>query len=155
MLGLISVMAAMNNAFLDKGPTLFLIPVGAALGLNRATVCLIFSLGRAEGALNGPVVGYLVDRFGARRIMVIGTVLAGMGFALFSAAPNLWVFALAYLGFVALGATMAFQDSATSMVNMWFSRYRVRAMSIREASGNLGSTVLIPLMTLVLSLIHI
>ena len=152
MLGLISVMAAMNNAFFDKGPTLFLIPVGAALGLNRATVSLIFSLGRSEGALNGPVVGYLVDRFGARRIMVIGTVLAGMGFALFSAAPNLWVFALAYLGFVALGATMAFQDSATSMVNMWFSRYRVRAMSIREASGNLGSTVLIPLMTLVIAI---
>ena len=57
MLGLISVIAAMNNAFFDKGPSLFLIPVGASLGLNRATVSLIFSLGRSEGALNGPVVG--------------------------------------------------------------------------------------------------
>lgn len=151
MLGLISVIAAMNNAFFDKGPTLFLIPVGASLGLNRATVSLIFSLGRSEGALNGPVVGYLVDRFGARRIMVIGTILAGVGFIIFSLAPNLWVFALAYLGFVSLGATMAFQDSATAMVNMWFSRYRVRAMSIREATGNLGSTILIPLMTLVIA----
>ena len=47
---------------------------------------------------------------------------------------------------------MAFQDSATSMVNMWFSRYRVRAMSIREATGNLGSTILIPLMTLVIAI---
>ena len=46
---------------------------------------------------------------------------------------------------------MAFQDSATAMVNMWFSRYRVRAMSIREATGNLGSTILIPLMTLVIA----
>ena len=151
MLGLISVIAAMNNAFFDKGPSLFLIPVGASLGLNRATVSLIFSLGRSEGALNGPVVGYLVDRFGARRIMVIGTILAGVGFIIFSLAPNLWVFALAYLGFVSLGATMAFQDSATAMVNMWFSRYRVRAMSIREATGNLGSTILIPLMTLVIA----
>jgi len=151
MLGLISVMAAMNNAFFDKGPSLFLIPVGASLGLNRATVSLIFSLGRSEGALNGPVVGYLVDRFGARRIMVIGTILAGVGFIIFAFAPNLWVFALAYLGFVALGATMAFQDSATAMVNMWFSRYRVRAMSIREATGNLGSTILIPVMTLLIA----
>ena len=101
MLGLISIMAAMNNAFFDKAPSLFLIPVGASLVLNRATVSLIFSLG--------------------------------------------------YLGFVSLGATMAFQDSATAMVNMWFSRYRVRAMSIREATGNLGSTILIPLMTLVIA----
>ena len=144
-------MAALNNAFFDKGPALFLIPVGVSLGLNRATASLIFSLGRSEGALNGPVVGYLVDRFGARKMMVIGTFLAGIGFVIFAMAPNLWVFALAYLGFVSLGATMAFQDSATSMVNMWFSRYRVRAMSIREATGNLGSTILIPLMTLVIA----
>ncbi len=151
VLGLISFMAALNNAFFDKGPALFLIPVGASLGLSRATSSLIFSLGRFEGAVNGPVVGYLVDRFGARKMMVIGTILAGVGFIIFALAPNLWVFALAYLAFVSLGATMAFQDSATAMVNMWFSRYRVRAMSIREATGNLGSTILIPLMTLVIA----
>ncbi len=151
VLGLISFMAALNNAFFDKGPALFLIPVGASLGLNRATTSLVFSLGRSEGAVNGPVVGYLVDRFGARKIMLIGTILAGIGFIIFASADNVWIFALGYLGFVSLGATMAFQDSATAMVVMWFSRYRVRAMSIREATGNLGSTILIPLMTLMIA----
>ena len=150
-MGLISFMAALNNAFFDKGPALFLIPVGASLGLNRATTSLIFSLGRSEGAVNGPFVGYLVDRFGARKIMFIGTILAGIGFIIFASADNVWIFALGYLGFVSLGATMAFQDSATAMVVMWFSRYRVRAMSIREATGNLGSTILIPLMTLMIA----
>ena len=150
-MGLISFMAALNNAFFDKGPALFLIPVGASLDLNRATTSLIFSLGRSEGAVNGPFVGYLVDRFGARKIMLIGTILAGIGFIIFASAQNVWIFALGYLGFVSLGATMAFQDSATAMVVMWFSRYRVRAMSIREATGNLGSTILIPLMTLMIA----
>jgi MFS family permease len=121
------------------------------LGLNRATTSLIFSLGRSEGAVNGPFVGYLVDRFGARKIMFIGTILAGIGFIIFASADNVWIFALGYLGFVSLGATMAFQDSTTAMVVMWFSRYRVRAMSIREATGNLGSTILIPLMTLMIA----
>ena len=151
VLGVISFMAALNNAFFDKGPALFLIPVGVSLGLNRATTSLIFSLGRAEGAINGPIVGYLVDRVGARKLLVIGTLLAGIGFIIFAFASNLWIFALAYLGFISLGATMAFQDSATSMVNMWFIRFRVRAMSVREATGSLGSTILIPLMTLVIA----
>ena len=83
--------------------------------------------------------------------MVIGTILAGVGFIIFSFAQNLWIFAFAYLGFVASGATMAFQDSATAMVVTWFSRYRVRAMSVREASGNMGSTILIPVMTLIIA----
>ncbi len=92
-----------------------------------------------------------MDRFGARKIILIGTILAGIGFIIFASAENVWIFALGYLGFVSLGATMAFQDSATAMVVMWFSRYRVRAISIREATGNLGSTILIPLMTLMIA----
>lgn len=36
------------------------------------------------------------------------------------------------------------------MVNMWFSCYWVRAMFICEVIGNLGSIILIPLMTLVI-----
>ena len=42
----------MNNAFFDKGPALFLLPVGASLGLNRATTSLIFSLDRKSTRLN-------------------------------------------------------------------------------------------------------
>ena len=151
MLGVISFMAALNNAFFDKGPAIFLIPVGASLGLSRGTTSLIFSLGRSQGAVNGPVVGFLVDRFGAKRMIVLGTLLAGTGFIVFALSTNVWIFTLAYLGLISLGATMAFQDSATSMVNMWFSRYRVRAMSVREATGNLGSTILIPLMTVIIA----
>ena len=87
VLGIISFMAALNNAFFDKGPALFLIPVGISLALNRATASLIFSLGRSEGAVNGPIVGYLVNRFGARKIVPIvesagATVSSTVGHAL-------------------------------------------------------------------------
>lgn len=108
MLGLISVIVAMNNAFFDKGLSLFLIPVGVSLGLNWVTVSFIFFLGCSEGVLNGLVVGYLVDWFGVRWIMVIGIILVGVGFIIFSLVLNLWVFALVYFGFVFLGVIMVF-----------------------------------------------
>ena len=144
MLGLIGFMGALNNAFFSRGAALFLIPVEASLGLNRATSSLVFSLARSEGAVEGPIIGYLVDRFGSRKILFIGIVLAGVGFLVFASAKSLWTFALAYLVFISLGATMAFQHATSATVNNWFSRFRVRAISINEAAGNLGSTILVP-----------
>ena len=48
------------------GFTVFFLPVSQDLGLNRAETSLAFSLARAEGAIEAPVIGYLVDRFGPR-----------------------------------------------------------------------------------------
>ena len=151
LLALISFMGSLNNAFFSKGSALFLLPVETSLGLSRATSSLIFSLARSEGAFEGPIVGYLVDRFGSKKMIVIGTILAGIGFLIFSQADNVWVFAFAYLVFIAVGATMGFQHAIAATVNMWFSRYRVRALAIQEASGNLGSMLLIPLIGILIA----
>ena len=151
MLALVSFIGAVNNSFYSRGATVFLIPVETSLGLSRATASLIFSLARSEGALGGPAVGYMVDRFGTKRMLIIGTVLAGAGFIIFATATNVWIFALAYMLFISFGATMAFEDAMMAMVNKWFSRFRVRAMAIREATGNLGSTAMIPVMVLVIA----
>ena len=61
ILALVSLIGAINNGLFVKGSALFLIPVQTALGLDRATTSLIFSPARSEGAVEGPVVGYLVD----------------------------------------------------------------------------------------------
>ena len=152
MLALISFIGALNNGFFSKGSALFLLPVQTSLGLDRASTALVFSLARSEGAVEGPLVGYLVDRFGATKMIILGAILAGIGFIIFSQAHNVWVFAIAYLVFISLGATMGFQHAIAATVNMWFSRFRVRAMSIQEASGNLGSMMLIPLLGIVIAM---
>jgi MFS family permease len=152
MLGLICIMQALNNGFFSKGAALFLVPVEASLGINRATSALIFSLARSEGAVSGPFTGYLVDRFGAQKFLIIGTATAGVGFLIFASSQSLWTFAMAYLVFISFGATMAFQQANSATVNQWFSRFRVRAISVTEASGNLGSTLLVPIIGLIIVL---
>ena len=49
-------------------------------GWNRAQLALAFSFTRAEGSISGPLGGYLIDRVGSRRMVLIGLLIAGGGF---------------------------------------------------------------------------
>ena len=47
---------------------------------------------RIEGGLLGPVEGFLVERLGSRRMVLIGMLVLGCGFLLFSKIGELWRF---------------------------------------------------------------
>jgi hypothetical protein len=64
------------------GFTIFFLPLTQELGLSRAATSLVFSLARAEGAVEGPLSGYLIDRFGPRPMMLAGVILSGVGYML-------------------------------------------------------------------------
>ncbi|MFH1088061.1 MAG: hypothetical protein V1737_05690, partial [Chloroflexota bacterium] len=50
----------------------------------RATISGAFSLSRVESGLLGPIEGHLTERFGVRRMMIIGLVVLSGGFILLS-----------------------------------------------------------------------
>ena len=70
----------LGGGFHFYGFTVFVLPLGKDLGINRAATGLVFGLARAEGALEGPLAGYLIDRFGPRPIMMIAVLLTGLGY---------------------------------------------------------------------------
>ncbi|MDP7085830.1 MAG: MFS transporter, partial [Dehalococcoidia bacterium] len=92
------------------------------LGLNRAATSLAYGLARLEGGIVGPLAGYLVDRLGPRTIITIGGLLAGLGFFLLALTPNFTTFLLVYVGVLALGVHMGFNNGIMAAVNQWFIR---------------------------------
>ena len=62
MVGLVSVIRIIGGGLHQFGFTVFFLPISQDLGLSRAATSLAFSLSRAEAALEGPLVGYLIDR---------------------------------------------------------------------------------------------
>ncbi len=54
------------------GFTVFFLPLSQELNLSRTATSFAFSLSRAEGAIEGPIVGHLLDRYGPRPIMIAG-----------------------------------------------------------------------------------
>lgn len=128
------------------GFTLFFNPLREELGLTSAQTSLIFSLTRLEGAFEGALVGYLIDRFGARRIMRAGVPIAGVGFLLWATVVHSYLtFALVYVGVIATGINAGFFHPALTVANNWFVRRRATAMSMLGVSQGIGGATLVPL----------
>src|SRR5207249_361639 len=115
---------AVKGGTFNTGFTLYFLPVLGEMHLSRAATSLPFSLAKLESALEGPLVGYLLDRFDLRVMMVTGTVLAGLGFILLSFTQSYVMFLLVFIGPVTTGFQIGFNHATLAAVNHWFRRKR-------------------------------
>ncbi len=117
-------------------------------GWSKALVAGAFALTRIESGILGPLQGWLVDRFGPRLILTIGTVMFGTGFMLFSLVDSLVTFYLSFL-LIALGSSLG--GFATLMVSIvsWFNRHRSKAIAASQLGFSLGG-LCVPLIVLLL-----
>ena len=146
---------------------LWFVALEAAFGWNRTQLSLAFSFTRVEGGILGPIEGYLVDRVGVRRMVLIGLSILGVGFLLFSQVrdardipvlrdlpfhllpdfmqviqPALMFYFVFMI--MALGQGLSGWLTMNTMLNNWFSRHKAKAMGYSSSIGRLGALVLIP-----------
>lgn len=96
-----------------------------------------------EGALLGPALGWLVDRFGPRLMVQSGVVLLAFGFFLLSLIETLTGFYAAVL-VISFGASLSGYFPFSVALVHWFERRRARALSIM-ALGLAGGGIAVPL----------
>ncbi|MDE2843515.1 MAG: MFS transporter, partial [Chloroflexota bacterium] len=147
MVAITSWMAFFASGIFFRGFTVFVPALRDSLGISQARTNLIFSLARAEGGLEGPFAGWLIDKFGNRNLLIPTVLLAAAGyFALSQFVSGFWSFAIVYLLMVSLGNSIAFQHAMFAGINQWFRRRRSLAISILAAVSSLGGLFIVPSM---------
>jgi MFS family permease len=139
---------AVKGGTFNTGFTLYFLPILTELHLTRAATSLPFSLAKLESALEGPLVGYLIDRFDPRVMLVLGTILAGLGFILLAFTHSYLFFVLVFMGLLTLGFQAGFNHATMAAVNHWFLKKRGLAMAIVQTGQAIGGVVLFPLVAL-------
>ncbi len=97
------------------------------------------------GPLFGFVAGYMIDKFGPRRMMMTGIVMAGgalIGLSLMSGL--FWIFYLCYL-FNALGYVCGGPLPNQVLLSRWFDKSRGKAMGFAYVGIGIGGTI-VPLL---------
>ena len=131
------------------GFTVFFLPLSQDLNLNRTSTSLAFSLARAEGAVEGPLVGHLLERYGPKPIMIVAVLLMGFGYLLLSQVDSYATFLIVYLGVISLAHAGGFMHAPMVLVNTWFIRHRARAITVSSAAFGLGGVLVAPILSVI------
>jgi len=99
-----------------------------------------------ETALIGPLIGWLVDRFGERSIIRSGVVIFGLGLMALGTVDSIAGYYWA-LAACAIGMTFCGYFPINVAVIHWFERYRARALSTVGLGVALGG-VMVPLVAI-------
>jgi MFS family permease len=137
-------MRMLGGGFHLYGFTIFFLPITQEFGLSRAATSLVFALARAEGAIEGPFAGYLIDRLGPRPIMLAGILLSGFGYMLLAGVHSYYGLLAVYLGVISLSFSAGFMHSPMVLANSWFIRRRALAMTLISAGIGVGGTLITP-----------
>ena len=86
------------------GFTAFFEPIREEFGWSYTQISFAASLRGLEMGIFSPVVGFLVDRFGPRKLMLWGIITVGFGLILLSLTHSLAMFYAAFL-LIAFGAS--------------------------------------------------
>ncbi|CAF1213612.1 unnamed protein product [Rotaria magnacalcarata] len=117
---------------------IYLHPMMEVLGCNRGTVSFIFGMLPAITLGSGLFATILINRHGCRKMTIIGSCLAAMGFLASSLFANIWFYYFA-IGIVAGFGFGLIYLAAIVSINFYFDKKISRALGIAVCGSGLGT----------------
>jgi len=133
----------LGTTFMAYG--LFVVPVSAAFDLSRADMNTGLILLNIGNAILAPVIGRLLDRISARRIMFACSLLLAASLILLGLSHSLWLNAAVMALPVAAGILGGGTITVSILIARWFSVYRGRAMALSAIGMSLGGIIVAPI----------
>ena len=122
----------------------FSVAVRSELGLNSGQSAFIVGAAWGVGDVSSLVAGWLADRHGARRLVLIGGLLCGIGFAGMGLADSFWAIVLSYSVVASIGRGLGIFPTLMTVVNQWFDHRKALALAIVNTAVTAGAAALLP-----------
>lgn len=126
--------------------TVYVKPLEADRGWSRSAISMAITIAALAMGAVAPIVGRLLDRFGARALMLAGAIAVGGAWALMSWTESIWFFYFVFL-FVGIGQAAATLIPISMVIANWFTAKRGLAMGIVMSGTGIGAMVMVPVST--------
>ena len=108
-------------------------------GWTRTGLAGAISLSRLEAGVLGGIEGFLVDRYGPTRIILLGIILSSIGMIWLSVIDSLLEFYLVFILLVTVGRSRSAMVAIDTTVANWFIRRRGTAFGILRTAVAVGA----------------
>ena len=122
----------------------FVNPMKDDLGWNFGLISLAAAIGMLAGGIYQPFAGYLFDKLGARKVILVGLVIVGGSTILLSQTFHI-LFLIFIFGLLAsLGNSLGSMNTAIAFIPRWFQRKRATALGLATVGASTGGLLLVP-----------
>jgi MFS family permease len=113
-------------------------------GWSRSVLAGAFSVFVLVHGLSGPALGWLVERLGPRRVVMVGAAIIGAGLAVTAETRSAWHLYLAFGVLTAIGVSGSGWVPSVILVRGWFPSRVGTALGITSAGIGVGIFALVP-----------
>ena len=151
---IVAVMAISRAVTMGMGSLnfgLFIKPMGDQLGIGRADFGWAQTARQASSSVTSPIVGWLLDRYGARVMLPVAVTLTGVSMIGLAYINHAWqlIALFAIMGLVGLSGPGALVTSVP--VLKWFVVDRGKAVAFMSLGVPFGALIFIPLTQFVIN----
>jgi MFS family permease len=145
---IVAVMGAVGALSMALGGLnfgLFIKPMGDDLGVGRAVFGWSQSARSVASAATSPLIGGLLDRFGARVLLAVAAVMTGVALIGLGSVTAGWQIIALYALMGVVGMSGPGSLVTTVPVTKWFVRKRGKALSMMSLGVPVGGLLFVPL----------
>jgi len=128
------------GALLLQSFGLYIAVLSEEMGWSKTTLSGAAAMQSMEAAVIGPLLGWMMDRFGPQLIVRWGIVIFSLGLLLLSQVGSVSTF-YASAVLMAIGASLAGYFPLSVAIVQWFEKYRARALSFMSLGLAMGGLV--------------
>jgi hypothetical protein len=125
--------------------------IAREFGWSQSFVFAVFSVGLLGGAVSAPIIGRLIDRFGARPVLTFGSILAAAALAGLSMVQNGWQFAAVTLAAEFVSIAVQYDAGFAALAQRHGQEARSQITLVTLVAG-FASTVFWPLIQWLLTM---
>jgi MFS family permease len=125
-------------------------PVSEEFGWGRTELATAVTINVLLLSCLQPLVGWAVDRWGSRRILLAGVAATALMTLPLTFATQLWQIYLFYSGIAAVAFAATSPVNSTKLVSGWFTKRRGLALSVATSGAAFGQLAVVPAATWVM-----
>ena len=145
----LSFLATLNSAGIRSALPVFIHPLEAEFGWSRMSISWAGGIALLTFGAGAPLTGWLLDRFGPRRVMLGGLTLLVVGVGSTTLMQEFWHLILLWGLVVGIGGAGMSSVLVASIAYRWFVTRRGLASGILSGASSTGQLIFIPLLMMV------
>ncbi|HVO91611.1 MAG TPA: MFS transporter [Terriglobales bacterium] len=138
-------LTTLTSAGVRSSPSVLIHPLEAEFGWSRTLIASAVSMNLLLFGIAAPITGFLIDRFGPRKIMMGSLTLLIAGVSGTIVMNRFWQFFLVWGVIVGLGAGGVGSVLTATVGNRWFIAKRGLALGILGSASSTGQIIFLPL----------